>query len=564
MKKPLLNECCTMVYSIMILIMLSIPGVVLAQFSLSFDADNEICDNQKGRAWVSPNGGTSPFTYFWSNGEQSDTIENLSAGTYVVTVTDKFGLKGIDSVEVQNDIFIIQLNTTATQPLCNSSNGALSVTALAGTPPYSYNWSTGSSSTILSNLTAGVYGITVSDVNGCVLEKNVLLNDVNGPTVSLSTVSVSCFGKSDGAVSTNVTGGNPPYNYLWSNSSQSNSISNLKAGNYSLIITDNNNCKTAMDIVVNEPDKLIVDVFPLQSACGGFGGKAAVEAIGGTPPYMYNWPNGDTSNSIGGLVAGLYLCSVTDANGCEDFDVTNINTTPPPGSVLTTFTSTCSGKADGKIQLTVSAGQPPFSFQWSNGSGSQNLNNVEAGEYSVTIVDGNGCSNVNSTQLGTTKPISIEFDVSPVSAVDANDGKIEAMVTGATPPITYQWSNSSSGPINNNLTAGNYSLTVFDVEGCNKNASTGVYLVGVDDIEYEQFSIYPNPVSTQVNIEILKAEHVLISVYDEMGRLILNNEFQNSRQFQFDASELPSGFYHIQILSLSSNSRYSSRSFIKL
>ncbi|HRW21641.1 MAG TPA: gliding motility-associated C-terminal domain-containing protein, partial [Bacteroidales bacterium] len=267
--------------------------------------------------------GIGPFDYLWSNEDTTQTIHNLSSGIYSVEVTDSWGCSGSNSYMIaQPDP--IDLSFTTTEVTCfGYEDGSATVIASGGTPDYSYEWVTGASSAVLSDVGAGLYQVLVTDSHNCEMLGQVEVPGPDSPvTINMDIQNISCFGYHDGAVNLNVEGGTPPYIYNWQigdyNSNEA-SIENLFEGIYYLTVTDNNNCVQETEAIISQPSELDANFVKMDPSCiGNNDGSIEIVAEGGTAPYTYAWSEGTSGiEYIDGLIEGEYLVTVIDANGCE-------------------------------------------------------------------------------------------------------------------------------------------------------------------------------------------------------------------------------------------------------
>ena len=288
---------------------------------------------------------------------------------------------------------------------------------------------------------------------------------------------VSCNGASDGGLTVTVTG-ESSYTYLWSNGATTASITGLSAGTYTVYYTDTIAVTDSVSITLTEPTALTASVvIDSNASCNGaFDGGATVSVTGGTPPYSYSWNNTATTASITGVTAGTYTVTITDANGCTTSDSGTI-TEPAGFSALVTIDSnaTCNGFANGGATASATGGTPPYTYAWSNSATTASITGVLAGTYTVTITDANGCSASNSGTV--TEPTALTAS----SIVDSNaacngfaNGGATASATGGTPPYTYAWSNSATTASITGVTAGTYTVTITDANGCSDNSSVTV------------------------------------------------------------------------------------------
>lgn len=436
-----------------------------------------------GTATARAGAGTAPYTYLWSNGQTSVTATGLQAAVYTVTVTDANNCIAVSAVTVTSPDPLV-LTIIVSPPVCNgASNASASVSVNGGTAPYSYLWSNGSQQQTVLGLSAGTYAVTVTDANACVIVQS--LNIVNPPVLTVTTSSGfnSCFGISEGFATLTPIGGQAPYTYLWNNGQTTATATGLSAGSYSALISDALGCQIWASVTVSQPALLGLNIVStVNVSCnGGANGTATVAAVGGTAPYSYIWQNGQTSATATGLTAGIYSVTLTDANGCSATSSATIN--QPTQALITSMSSTsvsCKGGNDGSAQVAVNLGGTfPYSFIWSNGGTGQAVYNLSAGTYFVTLTDGNGCQ--GSSQVIVTEPASAltgYLNSNDALCTGAVNGQITAVISGGTLPVTgdyfYQWSNGQTGSIIGNLSAGNYTLTVTDANGCTLSLSRTV------------------------------------------------------------------------------------------
>ena len=204
--------------------------------------------------------------------------------------------------------------------LCfGDSTGSIDLSSAGGTPPYTYLWSNGETTEDLSDLFAGIYDVTVTDSLGCLDTLSTEVIEPDAPlTVVLSKVDVLCFGDFTGSVDATVSGGTPPYSYLWSNGVTSEDISGIPAGNYSVQVTDFHNCSYTISTSITEPaDSIFIELSSFDADCfGAPTGSILGNVSGGTAPYSYLWSNGETTDDLANLIAGIYTITVTDDNNC--------------------------------------------------------------------------------------------------------------------------------------------------------------------------------------------------------------------------------------------------------
>ena len=429
-----------------------------------------------GSATVNPNGGTPGYSYFWSNGQTTQTATGLSSGNYNCTVTDANGCTiNSGNISISQPSALI-VNTTNTAVSCNlGNNGTATVNPNGGTPGYSYLWSNGQTTQTATGLSSGNYNCTVTDAKGCaVTSGNIFIFQPTNLTSTIQQTSVSCNGGGDGQAIVNTSGGTPGYSYLWNNGASTQSISGLTFGSYSCLITDANGCSITKNITVTQPNPLLESTTINDVSCfNGNDGDVTIIVVGGTAPYNYIWNTGATVNTINNLTSGNYICDVSDANGCI-IPTISINVNNPTDlfySVATNMVS-CRGGNNGSATVNVSGGNPGYTFLWSNGSINQTINNLTAGNYTCTITDANGCTKQATANISQPSSLlTITMDSSAVSCNGGNDGYATVYAVGGFPSYSYFWSNSVTDTVITGLTTGTYTVSVSDANNCTVSQS---------------------------------------------------------------------------------------------
>ncbi len=428
-----------------------------------------------GTASATVAGGVTPYTYLWSNGSTASTLNSLGAGTYIVTVTDANGCSKNDSCVVSSAIgnLVAQASQTQSVSCYGGNNGSIEVSANGGASPYTYTWNNGASTTVNSGLYAGNYTVLVTDANGCtstaVVAVTQPLSMVSGNFVSSA---VNCFGSSDGSLSMTAIGGTTPYSYNWSNGAVSPVVSGLTSGAYTVTITDAAGCSAMLSSSVTQPAfALNINQIVSQpvSCFGGDDGIVEINVTGGESPYSYSWDHGATTALINNLEAGAYAVMVTDANGCTSVDSTTVEQPVSPLLALATVTSnvSCFGGSNGNLDITVQGGTAPYTYYWSNGDVTEDLFNVPADMYSISVTDAKGCIfSTSATVSQPLLPVSITLMAQQILCFNGNNGSVISNVTGAAGACTYIWSTGAISPQLSGLNAGTYTLTVSDVNNC--------------------------------------------------------------------------------------------------
>lgn len=342
--------------------------------------------NCSGSAGVAPTGGSGTYSYLWSTGATTSSINLLCIGNYSVTIYD-----ATDSVTVSFNIFDPCIgftgnysNTPASGPgICD---GSVTFTPIGGTPPYSYIWNTGVTTQSMSNLCSGNYTAQCVDANGCITTQIFVVTNTGTISINLTTAD-DLTGNCSGSASVSPTGGSGVYNYQWNTGSTGSSISNLCTGTYSVTVWDSTDTVT-VNFNILEPCSNFTGIFSSTPASGPAicDGSIMFNPFNGTAPYTYVWNTGTTTQSNSNLCAGNYTVTCTDFNGCSitaTGSVIDTSVTPVPISVnLTTtddFTNNCSGSAS----VSPTGGSGVYFIEWSTGETTTSINNLCAGVYSV-------------------------------------------------------------------------------------------------------------------------------------------------------------------------------------
>lgn len=341
-----------------------------------------------GRVEVSVVGGQAPYSFNFAG---LDTA-NLQAGLYTVFVLDANLCQ--DSLGFQiTEPDSLYVSVTTTDVSCYSfSDGSVSLNIQGGTGLYTENWNGFDS----NNLAAGQYTFEVFDENNCSFVDSVIVNEPDSLFAETTIVDASCFGFNDGSVQINSIGGVAPYQIDWAGE---DSMA-LGAGNYIFTITDSKGCLLDVSVFVSESDEILIESAITDVACyGGSAGEISLTLVGGLSPYNYMWSNGVSASVNSGLSAGLYDVLVTDDMGCEQYKSMEVS---QPDSIQLVFDvqlESCTGIGDGALEAVASGGVMPYLVQWSNGVEGWNLNNVEAGLYSLTLIDANGCFSEDTVSM---------------------------------------------------------------------------------------------------------------------------------------------------------------------
>ena len=419
-----------------------------------------LCNGGNAVINVSASGGTPGYI-----GQGNFTV---IAGTYTYTVSDTNGCTANTTISISQPNPLQAIANVTSPIVCNAGSGVITITGAGGTAPYT---GTGSFTVV-----AGTYTYPIVDANGCSSTVTITITQAPVLTLSLTQTNVNCNGFATGSITANPAGGQGPYTYLWSNSQTTQTVSNLLAGAYNVVVTDNLGCTVNGNTTITQPlAPILLQESHTNILCfGNNTGSIDLSVSGGTSPYTYSWSNSSTTQDIQNLIAGTYNVTVTDANGC--IAVMSINVTQPaiPLSVgYTTTNVSCFGLSDGSIDVTPLGGTGPFTYFWTTGLASQDLSNIPAGQYIIAITDANNC--VTSAQITVnqpTAPLSGTITQLPITCYGANDGQLTANANGGTAPYSYTWSPSGqTGSIASMLAPGTYVVSIVDANGCTASAT---------------------------------------------------------------------------------------------
>jgi gliding motility-associated-like protein len=456
------------------------------------------CGVAVGSATVTVSGGTGADTYTWSpapgGGQSTNAATGLGAGNYTVTIHDANNCP-------QSQLFNItpaggpSATISSIAPKCNSScDGSASVVASGGTGTFTYSWTpSGVTAATASGLCAGTYTCTIHDGNNCANSQSVT---ITAPAVlavtPASQTNILCKGNTSGSASVTVSGGTTNYTYSWTGGTigsgqGTNTASGLAAGTYTCAVTDANTCTASQVFTLTEPAGALSLSTSSQTniLCkNDSSGTAAVSVSGGTVAYTYSWTgglirSGQGTNTVGGLRAGTYTCTVTDANGCSSAQtVTLIEPTAVLAVVISAKTNVgCNGNTTGSATVTASGGTTAYTYSWTGGTigsgqGTASVSVLAAGTYTCTLTDANGCSAITTVII--TQPAAVLVSTPFQSNVDCNggtNGVASLTASGGTPAYTYSWTGGAIGSgqgtnTASGLAAGTYTCSILDSNGC--------------------------------------------------------------------------------------------------
>ncbi|KAF0193881.1 MAG: gliding motility-like protein, partial [Bacteroidetes bacterium] len=445
-----------------------------AILTVTAGADSVSCfAGSDGSSSATPSGGTSPYSYKWSNNQTSQTAVNLVTGSHCVTVTDNKGCKANGCVTVQQPALIVLTMDSTDVSCAGGFDGKAGVVATGGVGSYKYKWNNAGTTASISNLTAGLYTVTVTDKNGCSKVDNIAVVQPTGVTLATSTTPVLCFAGNDGTASITATGGVGGYTYKWITGSTSQVIT-VSAGTYTVTVRDANNCPMITSQAVAQPTDVLLTTSSVAVKCfGGSNGIAIANTSGGIAPYTYKWTTGSTNDSITAST-GTYTATVTDANNCRKNK--NIFVSQPTDVKADTGTTDviCFGNNNGTAAVTASGGVGGYTYKWNTGATVFSITNI-AGTYTVSVRDANNCLETATAIINQPPDVGITLDSADVSCFAGSDGIASVVASGGVAGgYTYSWSNGKKVATNSGLTAGTYTVTVRDGNLCREIGKTTV------------------------------------------------------------------------------------------
>ncbi len=438
-------------------------------------------------------GGTSPYTYLWSNGATTSNLGGLAAGSYTVTVSDVTLANVVGSWTVSEPA-ALSLSGSAINVSCAfNCDGAINISAAGGTTPYTYAWSDLETTQNISALCPGGYTVTVTDAHQCVITGNWTVGEPGEVSWQASVTNETCSGGNTGAITTLFTiGGTPPYTYYWNNGATTPDISGLTAGTYHITVTDAHGCDARSQRTVSQPDAIGLAATVGAATCPTAGnGTIDLTVTGGTPVYTYAWSNSATTEDLGSLAPATYTITVTDANGCQVTGNWSVGVTDPVCdnlSVTGTISMTVCYNAHNTI--TVAGGTSTFVVSAPGGNATfiagQNIlfepgTHVEYGAYMNGYISQNFCTNPSA----------------PVTA--AATGKDEPQL----------------------------------------------------NLSRESFTLYPNPTSGNFTL-VQKGEKANGSVKEEVysmtGEKVMTEQMIGEKSHEFHFSNIPVGLYFVKVV----------------
>jgi hypothetical protein len=407
----------------------------------------------------------------WSNNATTEDVCGLSGGIYSVTVTDTGCENILNGIQVfEPDTLLAKISEVQDVSCFGLSDGAISLLVGGGTPPYQFEWSNMAMTQNLTDLPSGSYTLTITDAIGCsAVEGPFFVDQPDSLEVIPMITPVTCTGEGDGAINAIVSGGTPPYAYLWEEGQDVPNIDGLEAGTYSLTVTDQNDCQAFLEVILENPDALSASIVEVVDAScwGAEDGVAAVGVTGGSLPYSFLWSTGDTDSLITDLIAGFYTVTVTDASECSVLiDSFYIGGPDLLDATTQTTNTSCFGLEDGSATVIPISGTGPYDFIWENGVTDSSQQNISAGEYPVTITDAAGCRDTVIAVVESDQTISTLVSVIRPNCNGGSNGSIFVTPFGGIGPYEFEWNTGQMEDELTGISGGAYVVTVTDNTDC--------------------------------------------------------------------------------------------------
>ncbi len=541
---------------------------LLNNITSSGEIENVICGDQRGSIDLTVTSNSDINYLEWSNTSNSEDLSNLAPGDYIVTITNKatcrdsfpFTVDSIPPFEVVTDL---------TAPTCGGgTDGAIELNIQNGAGPILINFGMGDAqTTTLSNLAAGDYPVTITDVNGCAemdvveLRELELLLDTNQLIRQMPT----CFDFSNGRIAVSIANGQPGYEYNWNDGNgfvTNSNLNNIPANTYQLNVRDANLCEGTFEFMVDQPEELILIIDSTNISCQGANdGMITAIVEGGTGDYQYQWNNNQTNEQITNLTEGTYLIIVNDENDCQVAGAASIiEPTSVNAAVSDVQDVICFGDNTGSITVDASGGNGNFEYSVDNTNfqNSSILTDLPAGDYTIFIRDPNGCSETTTASI--TQPEALIVDAGEDQTIDLGYSTGLQVVTGPSGrTVDFSWSNAGvldcttcPNPTVTPARTTPFVITITDETNCTATDSVTVfvtpnrplYIPNVFspnlDGNNDRFTIFGGPAAALINE---------LQIYDRWGNLVYHgknlpmNSLQTGWDGIFDGKELAPGVY---------------------
>lgn len=437
--------------------------------------------DENGQIVVQLGGGTGQIDFTWSNGIPDTNLINLAPGSYSLAVNDQNGCQKDTTFTLLEPSQLLLDTAIFTSVSCfGRSNGTAEIFMTGGTVPYDYFWldSLSQRNALATNLPGGPIDVRIVDSRGCQISQTLVVPEPDPLVLSFDQKNVSCMDGSDASLTAVVEGGTQPYTYSWSTTDTEKNINGLAAGEFSVTVTDRNNCLEVSNSTITQPaTELLVSATQIDNGCFGMKQNiATVTASGGGSTYSYQWSNGQTTATANKLDSTNYTVSVTDNNGCLRVASVQLTDLPDMNPNMIINQPSCFGNSDGAIGINFIEGRENanlnnYQFNWNTGQAGPTISNLVGDSlYTVTVTDPKGCQAVESRLVRQPKLITFQMIVEHASCFGSNNGSISVEnISADTDNFSYLWDSRTGNQTSaraDNLTAGVYTVTVTDDQGC--------------------------------------------------------------------------------------------------
>jgi PKD repeat protein len=435
--------------------------------NLSLIVEDPLCfGSEDGSIQANASDGSGGYSYVWNNGDNDSNANDLAGGAYSVVVTDANGCTKTASASLDNPLDI-QLTVSSEPTSCPGfGDGSVLANASGGAGGFTYAWSNGLSINEIEGLPAANYSIVVTDSNGCTRNSAIAIESPEEIEVQLFDFDIACGG-SLGSANIDPIGGTGALTIAWSSGDSGMAIDQLEPGNYSVTITDANECAISESFEITSSDALSIQLTVDEITCNNASnGSILASANGGSGSYTYDWNQGSTEDEITNLTPGTYTVNVQDTEGCPGEASITIDQPDAISVVLFKTDISCHGIDDGAISSTINGGTTPYEYHWNNNSAEPNLVGLTQGNYALGVSDIYGCEKSASISVVEPSELVISLDLLANETCEGNDASAIVNIMGGTPDYQIFWTNGSIFQQNDELSAGNYSVTITDGNGC--------------------------------------------------------------------------------------------------
>lgn len=493
-----------------------------------------------GSILVNVTGGTAPYQYIWNNGDKNANLINMPAGPYKLTVTDNNNCKHIVSPVIAQGASVLKIDSSLITPVSCYGNrdGYARIFVSGGTKPYQIKWNDplAQAGNLANRLATGSYLININDSKGCTFQHQILITSPSLLQMNIQSRDLTCLNKNNGEMEIFPAGGVLPYQILWSDGSMDKKRINLSAGTYALTLSDANKCEMKDSVIINNPVNPL-KITASQTYKGCYGQKentVQTQISGGSPNYFVRWSHGFTGLLSSNLDTINYVITVNDAQGCFDsinikpIDLTNI---VPEIDIKE---PSCFNDQNGEVSLFKINGREGvdlslFRYQWSSGQRTPVVKGLLGAEnYTLTVTDAKGCIGVASGYMRNPTPVSLTLDGFDPTCNGGKNGKIWLKSFKSEANLfSYKWNAPDQIAAKDtifNLQAGNYKVTITNINGCNGTSS---FLLK------EPSPIVTNQIKKEIHAMVirkaklklwLRVEIRLIKYYGQMEMLLLKGK----------------------------------------